>query len=239
MKYAITKVLIVLLLLITPAVQSQSNNGTVAFDCPNVPSSEFQFDLDRRVIALVMKEPTSNIAPLFNNIDSLYLRSYRSRSVNLKEVVQYYGETLKARGWNVLGQPFQGDVENDNLHLYTLEVNETVQGVFVIIKSGDDVYLVNIVGEILKKQLGELLLNLNQLGIEIPELISLKPRDLEIAPPLPPPTPEVVEPTPVPPITTTDTAEVKPHRYKKPKSQQSHGIGLLMVSEFTIFKSKV
>ena len=210
MKYAVTKVMITLLLLINPTVQSQSNNSTVAFDCPNVPSPEFQFDLDRRVIALVMEDPTSNIVPLFNNIDNLYLRSYRSRSVNLKEVVQYYGETLKARGWNVLGQPFQGDVENDNLHLYTLEVNEIIQGVFVIVKSGDDVYLINIVGEVPKKQLGELLLNLNQLGIEIPELVSLKPRDLEIAPPLPPPTPEVVEPTPVPPITTTDTAEEAP-----------------------------
>ena len=90
------------------------------------------------------------------------------------------------------------------------EVNETVQGIFVIIKSGDDVYLVNIVGEILKKQLGELLLNLNQLGIEIPELMLLKPRDLEIAPPSPPPTPETVKPTPVPPVTTTDTAEEAP-----------------------------
>ena len=151
MKYAITKALIVLLLLINPTVQSQSNNGTVAFDCPNLPSSEFQFDLDRRVIALVMEEPTSNIAPLFNNIDSLHLRSYRSRSVDLKEVVQYYGETLKARGWNALGQPFQGDVENDNLHLYTLQVNETIQGVFVIVKSDDDVYLINIVGDIPEK----------------------------------------------------------------------------------------
>ena len=208
MKYAITKALIVLLLLINPTVQSQSNNGTVAFDCPNLPSSEFQFDLDRRVIALVMEEPTSNIAPLFNNIDSLHLRSYRSRSVDLKEVIQYYGEALKARGWNALGQPFQGDVENDNLHLYTLQVNETVQGVFVIVKSGDDVYLVNIVGEILKKQLGELLLNLNQLGIEIPELMLLKPRDLEIAPPPPLPTPETVELTPTPPVITNTDDDV-------------------------------
>ena len=196
MKYTITKALIVLLLLITLTVQSQSNDGTVAFDCPHLPSSEFQFDLDRRVIALVMEDPTSNIAPLFNNIDNLQLRSYRSRSVNLKEVVQYYGEALKERGWNTLGHPIQGDVEDDNLHLYTLEVNETIQGVFAVIKSGDDVYLINIVGEIPRKQLGGLLLNLHQLGIEIPELMSLKPRDLEIAPLPPPPTPEIVKPIP-------------------------------------------
>ena len=198
MKHTITKALIVLLLLMTHTVQSQSNNATVAFDCPHLPSSEFQFDLDRRVIALVMEDPTSNIVPLFNNIENLQLRSYRSRSVNLKEVVQYYGETLKERGWNTLGQPIQDDVEKDNLHLYTLHVNDTIQGIFAVIKSGDDVYIINIVGEIPRKQLGDLLLNLYQLGIEIPELMSLKPRDLEIAPPPPPPTPEVVEPMPAP-----------------------------------------
>ena len=209
MKHTITKVFIVLLLLITHIVQSQSNDGTVAFDCPHLPSSEFQFDLDRRVIALVMEDPTSNVAPLFNNIENLQLRSYRSRSVNLKEVVQYYGETLKERNWNTLGQSFQGDVEKDNLHLYTLQVNDTIQGIFAIIKSGDDVYLINIVGEIPRKQLGDLLLNLHQLGIEIPELMSIKPRDLEIAPPPPPPTPEIVTPSPVPPV-TTDTSEEAP-----------------------------
>ena len=218
--HTITKALIAFLLLITPTVQSQSNNGTVAFDSPNLPSSEFQFDLDKRVIALVMEDPTSNIAPLFNNIDNLHLRSYRSRSINLKEIVQYYREALKARGWNTLGQPFQGDVEKDNLHLYTLQVNETIQGVFVIVKSGDDVYLINIVGEIPKKQLGELLLNLHQLGIEIPELMSLKPRDLEIAPPSLPPTPEVVEPTPVPTV-TTDTTEEAPSLQETQESVKS------------------
>ncbi len=198
MRYMTTKALIALLLLMSPTVQSQSNNGTVAFDCPNLPSSEFHFDLDRRVIALVMEDPTSNIAPLFNNIDNLRLRSYRNRLVNLKEVVQYYGETLKARSWNVLGQPAQDDVKEDNLHLYTFQVKETIHGVFVIVKSGADMYLINIVGEILEKQLGGMLLNLHQLGIEIPELMSLKPRDLEIAPPPPLLTPEVVKPTPAP-----------------------------------------
>ena len=220
MKYTITIALIALLLLINSTVQSQSNDATVAFDCPHLPSSEFQFDLDRRVIALVMEDPTSNVAPLFNNIENLQLRSYRSRSVNLKEVVQYYGETLKKRGWNTLGQTFQRDVEKDNLHLYTLRVNETIQGVFAIIKSGDDVYLINIVGDIPKKQLGDLLLNLYQLGIEIPELMSIKPRDLEIVPPPSPPTPEIVTPSPVPPV-TTDTAEEVPSLQETQESAAS------------------
>ena len=211
MKNTLTKALLALLLLMSPTVQSQSNNGTVAFDCPHLPSSEFHFDLDRRVIALVMEDPTSNIAPLFNSINNLQLRSYRSRSVNLKEVVQYYGETLKERGWNTLGHPIQDDVEKDNLHLYTLQGNETIQGVFAVVKSSDDVYLINIVGEIPRKQLGGLLLNLHQLGIEIPELMSVKPRDLEILPPPPLPTSEVVKPMPEP-------MEAETSKQKRPDS---------------------
>ena len=63
MKYAITQALIVFLLFVSTTARSQPNNGTVAFDCPNVPSSEFQFDLDRRVIALVMEDPNCAYRP--------------------------------------------------------------------------------------------------------------------------------------------------------------------------------
>lgn len=193
MKYAITKVLIVFLFLMSPTVHSQRDDGTVGFDCPNVPSPEFQFDLNRRVIALVMEDPTADIAPLFNTINNLHLHNYRGRSVDLKEVVQYYEKTLKGRGWNVLGEHWQGDVGSDNLHLYTLQRGEVIDGIFVIVNSDSGVYLINIVGEIPQKQLGELLLNLNQLGIEIPELMSLRPRDLKLAPPPVLPEPESIE----------------------------------------------
>ena len=177
----LTKTLILLLLFVPAIGNSQPNSGTVVFDAPNVPSSEFQFDLDKRVITLVLEDPNSPIAPLFRTVDNLRLRNYRSRSVNFKALVQYYDETLKDRGWNALGQGFHADVESGNLYLYILQGRETIQGIFVVVKSGDDVYLINVVGEIPKKQLGELLLNLNQLGIEIPELMSLKPRDLKLA----------------------------------------------------------
>ena len=193
MKYAITKALIVLLFLMSSTARSQPDDGTVAFDCPNVPSPEFQFDLDRRVIGLVMEDPAAHIAPLFNSINNLHLCNYRHRSVDLKEVVQYYEKTLNGRGWNVLGEHWQGDVGNDNLHLYTLQRGETIDGIFVIVNSNSGVYLINIVGEIPQKRLGELLLNLHQLGIEIPELMALKPRDLKLAPPPVLPEPESVE----------------------------------------------
>ena len=182
MKYIAANALMLLLFLICYAVNSQSDDGTVAFDCPDVSSPQFEFDLNRDVIALVMEDPTSDIAPLFKSMNDLYLRSYRNRSGNFKKMIQYYSETLKARGWRALGRISQTNPEKNRLHLYILLENEIVKGVFVIVKSKGGIYLINIVGGIPKKQLGELLLNLNQLGIEIPELMSLKPRDLEPAP---------------------------------------------------------
>ncbi len=201
MKYIAANALMLLLFLICYAVNSQSDDGTVAFDCPDVSSPQFEFDLNRDVIALVMEDPTSDIAPLFKSMNDLYLRSYRNRSGNFKKMIQYYSETLKARGWRALGRISQTNPEKNRLHLYILLENEIVKGVFVIVKSKGRIYLINIVGGIPKKQLGELLLNLNQLGIEIPELMSLKPRDLEPAPPRAPPTPEPAEPDADPSIT--------------------------------------
>ncbi|MDE0683387.1 MAG: DUF4252 domain-containing protein, partial [Candidatus Poribacteria bacterium] len=183
MKYTIAGTLVLFLFLICYSVNSQSDDGIVPFDCPDMPSSQFQFDLNRDVIALVMEDPTSDIVPLFKSVDNLYLRNYRNRSGNFKKMIQYYSEVLKGRGWGALGQYSQTDAEKINLHLYILHENETVKGIFVIVKDKGGIYLINIVCEMPRRQLGELLLNLNQLGIEIPRLMSLKQRDLELAPP--------------------------------------------------------
>ena len=200
MQYTIVSVLIMSMLLVSGTVYPQSDVGTVPFDCPDVPSSRFQFNLSSDVIALVMEDPTSNIAPLFKSVNDLSLRNYRNRSDNFKKMVQYYSEALKARGWSVLGRNSQDDIEKINLHLYILHENETVKGIFLIVKDKGGIFLINIVGEIPRQQLGELLLNLNQLGIEIPRLMSLRARDLELAPDPPPVTTQSSKPDPEPPI---------------------------------------
>ena len=200
MKYTIVGTLVLFLFLICYSVNSQSDSGLVPFDCPDVSSAEFQFDLDGNVIERVMEDPTSDIAPLFKSVDNLYLRNYRNRSGNFKKMIKYYSEELKGRGWSALGQYSQTDAEKINLHLYILHEERTVKGIFVIVKDKGGIYLINIVCEIPRRQLGELLLNLNQLGIEIPRLMSLKQRDLELAPPPPPPS-EPFKPDIDPPIT--------------------------------------
>ncbi len=191
MKFSIVNILILLLFLMCQWVYSQPDGGTVPFDCPDVSSSRFQFDLDRDVIALVMEDPTSDIAPVFKSVNNLYLRNYRDRSDNFKKLLQYYSEALKARGWRVLGPKSRVDPDKDNLYLSILHRDEIVRGVFVIVKNGNGIYLINIVGKIPLVQLGPLLRNLNELGIEIPRLISLRDRDLRLAP-----IPEPVKPDP-------------------------------------------
>lgn len=216
MKHTIAGTLVLFLFLICYSVNSQSDNGIVPFDCPDVSSSQFQFDLSRDVIALVMEDPTSDVVPLFKSVDNLYLRNYRNRSGNFKKMVEHYSGELKARGWNALGWNSQKAAEKNNLYLYILHENETVKGIFVIVKDKGGIYLINIVCEVPRRQLGELLLNLNQLGIEIPRLMSLKQRDLELAPP-PPPTPEPLKPDTDPPITEkSEAVELPSHETPEP-----------------------
>lgn len=215
MKHTIAGTLVLSLFLICYSVNAQSDNGFVPFDCPDVSSSQFQFDLSRDVIALVVEDPASDVVPLFKSVDNLYLRNYRNRSGNFKKMIKYYSEVLKERGWDALGQYLQTNPEKINLHLYILHENETVKGIFVIVKDKGGIYLINIVCEIPRRQLGELLLNLNQLGIEIPRLMSLKQRDLELAPP-PPPPPEPLKPDPDPPITEKNEA-VEPPSHETPE----------------------
>ena len=219
MKHTTANVLMLLLFLMCYAVNAQSDDGTVAFDCPDVSSPEFEFDLNSDVIALVMEDPTSDMIPLFKSVSNLYLRSYRNRSGNFKKMIQYYSETLKERGWRALGRTSQTNPEKTRLHLYILQRNEIVKGVFVLVRSKDGIYLINIVGEIPRKQLGHLLLNLKQLGIEIPELMSLKPRDLEPAPPHVPTTPKPAEPDANPPI-TEQAESVEPPAQETPKPSE-------------------
>ena len=151
--------LLMLVLGVTANVQPQI--GLVPFDCPNVPRAEFQFDLDRRTITLVLEETDPDTTALFNTLANLHLRNYKAG--NFGKILRYYGTNLKARGWSALEK-------SENFHLYTLTQNETVIGIFVAVKSGGEIYLINMNGQLAPKQVSELVGNLDQLGIEIPDL---------------------------------------------------------------------
>ena len=161
------------LLILSSAANAQPQSGRVPFDYPNEPFVEFRFDLDRSMIALVMEEADSDSGSPFNTLEHLHLRAYKAR--HFDKMLDHYGTSLKIRGWSALEK-------SANCHLYTLTQSETVIGVFIIVKSektvyqhsGDTgrkaLYLINIDGRLAPKQISELVGNLNQVGIDVPEL---------------------------------------------------------------------
>ena len=161
------------LLMLSSAENAQPQTGRVPFAYPNEPFVEFQFDLDRSTIGLVMEDADSDSASLFNTLEHLHLRAYKAD--HFDKMLDHYGTNLKIRGWSALEK-------SAHCHVYTLTQNETVIGIFVVVKSqktvyrhsGDPgrraLYLINLDGQFAPKQVSELVGNLNQIGIDIPEL---------------------------------------------------------------------
>ena len=161
------------LLILSNAANAQPQSGRVPFDYPNAPFVEYQFNLDRSMIALVMEEADSDTTSLFNTLDHLHLRVYKAR--HFDKMLGHYGTNLKIRGWSALEK-------NANCYLYSLTQNEIVIGVFIIVRSektvyqhsGDTgrkaLYLINIDGRFAPEQVSQLVGNLDQVGIDIPEL---------------------------------------------------------------------
>ncbi len=149
------------LFMLSGTVSAQPQNGLVPFDCPDVPIVEFEFDLDRSTIALIMEDTDPHIVSLFSTLAHLHLRTYKSS--HFDKILQYYGTSLKARGWSAFER-------NANFHLHIFTQNEIVIGIFVAIKSGEQMYLINLDGQFAPQQVSELLGNLGALGIEMPEL---------------------------------------------------------------------
>ena len=114
------------LLMFGGVIDAQLQNGFVPFDYPDAPIVEFQFDLDRSTIALIMEDADPRIVSLFNALAHLHLRNYKAN--HFDKILGHYGTNLKIRGWSALET-------DENYHLYTLTQNETVIGVFIIVKS--------------------------------------------------------------------------------------------------------
>ena len=149
------------LLILSSATNAQPRSGRVPFDYPNEPFVEFRFDLDRSMVALVIEGTDPHLVSLFNALVHLYLRNYKAR--HFDKILRRHGTNLKAQGWSAFEK-------SADFHLYTLTQNGVVIGIFVAVKSGEEMYLINLDGRFAPRQVNELLSNLSALGIEIPEL---------------------------------------------------------------------
>ncbi len=161
-------VLFLVLLIFTFLTSAALSNGTIPFDCPDVPNPKFQFHFTRELISLAV-----TTFP-FNTVESIYIHIYGDASDIFEKFARYYTESLKAENWYNLH-------EDSTMQLYILEstpvesqqVGSTVLGIFAVVRGDGDVYLLNIVGNIPPRQVRKLLTNLEELGIDIPKLASI------------------------------------------------------------------
>ena len=173
MKY---NIFITVLLLLTVFAQTfaETPDGTIPFDCPDTPNAKFQFHFTRELIALAV-----TTVP-FNTVDDLYIQIYDGEAGIYDKLAHYYGENLKAKNWH-------GIQEDDRVRLYVPngtatqnpQADNTFTGIFAVVKGDADIYLLNIVGRVPVEQVGQLLANLGELGIEIPELKSLPALEID------------------------------------------------------------
>ncbi len=158
--------LIITVILYSCILQSygQLPTGTIPFDCPDVPSPTFQFNQNSELINLISTDE------VFSGIENLFIQTYDYNDEVFDKVSLFYNDKLMQKEW-------QNFVEDINLQVYILTNTDTekrfVDGIFVIVKSRLEVYLLNIVGKIPRNDVGTVLANLNILGIWIPELKKL------------------------------------------------------------------
>ncbi len=163
-------ILFLLLLIASPLItMAETSAGTIPFDCPDTPNAKFQFHFTREIIALA-----ATTTP-FNTVDDLHICLYDYEADVFDKLVRYYAEKLKAtKNWHSLQ-------ETNNVHLYVLagtagknrRSDNIIAGIFALVKSDENISLLNIVGSVPLQQTNQLLANLGELGIEIPELESL------------------------------------------------------------------
>ncbi|MDE0323302.1 MAG: hypothetical protein OXN27_05215 [Candidatus Poribacteria bacterium] len=161
-------VLFLFLLLVPFLASAGVPDATIPFDCPNMPNAKFQFHFTREIIALA-----TTTTP-FNTVDDLYIRIYGYDAGVFNKLAWYYDEKLKAKNWHSIQ-------ETNNHHLYMLAKTDgqnrrsdnTIAGIFAIVKNDENISLLNIVGSVPLQQTNRLLENLSELGIETPELKSL------------------------------------------------------------------
>ena len=123
-------IIVLLLLSISARTSAETPDGTIPFDCPDMPNAKFQFHFTRELITLAV-----TTAP-FNTVDDLYIQTYNNEAGVYDKLVRYYSEKLKAKNWN-------GIQEDGSIFLYILEetaalsqrANNTLTGIFAVVKA--------------------------------------------------------------------------------------------------------
>ena len=130
-----------------------------------MPNAKFQFHFTRELITL------ATATRPFNTVKDIYIRIYDYEAEVFDKLARYYSGNLEAKNWHKLKE--DGSVRLYVLNGTTGRAANTITGIFAVAKSDEDIYLLNVVGNIRPRQIPMLLENLGELGIEIPGMKSL------------------------------------------------------------------
>ena len=171
------------------------SKGIISFDLPNAPQPKIEVNLVPPFIKLITKIATQKpqIAELILMLEGVHLRGYRNDATNLDHVMRHCEQVLKRDGWQVViktkretkriveetSQDGTKDViefkdETKSIEVNALRDDGKIRAIFVVIVDETETIFVNIAGQIDPDRIGELLVNLDKVGLDVPQLKSLE-----------------------------------------------------------------
>ena len=158
---------------VAPGKTQEAEGGVITFNAPIPLKPKVEVNLDSELIAFVAKttEQEPEIAELIAMLEGVYVRSYSGDAASFDPMIRYYERVLKKRGWEAFTKIKE---DSEKIQIWVLLITETIDGLFVMVTGETETHLVNIVGPLQPQRIGELLRNLEDLGVGIPQLNSLE-----------------------------------------------------------------
>ena len=151
--------------------------GLIAFDFPNTPEATVEVNLSGKLISLVAKAAKSEpeVTELLEMLKGVYVRVYEKGTTTFNELTRHYENKLEKEKWEVIAKVKEA---GETVQVRILLGEDTILGLFVMVAGETGITLVNIVGEINPERIGELLENLNSLGLPHIEGMDIETDDM-------------------------------------------------------------
>ena len=158
--------------------REETAGGVVTFNGPIPLKPKVEVNLDSELIAFVAKttEQEPEISELIAMLAGVYVRSYSGDATSFDPMIRYYERVLKKRGWEAFAKIRE---DSEKIQIWVLLNIETIDGLFVMVTGETEAHLVNIIGHLHPQRIGELLRNLEGIGVDIPQLNALEDNSLQ------------------------------------------------------------
>ena len=157
--------------------EKEKTKGLIAFDFPNALEAKVEVNLSGKLISLVAKaaKPNPEVTELLNMLKGVYVRVYENDTTTFNELTRHYEDKLEKEKWEIIAKIKE---EGETVQVRILLGKDTILGLFVMVAGEIEVTLVNIVGEINPERIGELLTNLDNLGLPHIEGMDIETDDM-------------------------------------------------------------